>query len=424
MTLLRFFIITIFFLPFGLVAQTFYHTGSTVDADRVPKAGILLAGGATDNDNGMIWLIKRANGGDVVVLRASGSDGYNDYIYSELGIKVNSVTTIVINGSAQANKDTVCQAVQNAELIFIAGGNQWRYYNDWKGTCLQIALNKHINEKNAPIGGTSAGLAVLGEVVYTAQYSSATSQQALGNPFHSNITLANDFLQVPFLEETITDSHYNNPDRRGRHTTFMARMIKDWQMNAKGIGINEFTAVGVDENGIGHVFGNPNSTDYAYFIKSNAAPETCEAGQPLHWVKNNQALTVYRIKGNIQGSNTFNLQDWQTGEGGEWFYWYVDNGVLKTTAAPELDISNPLNPDQNGLNFFPNPVKGYLNIENTSATPIKSVTLYDLAGRMIDVMVTETSSDLRIDISDLRSGAYVLRIARGDELVSKKIIKN
>ncbi len=96
-----------------------------------------------------------------------------------------------------------------------------------EGTCLQEKLNAHVNEKNAPIGGTSAGLAVLGEVVYTAQNFSVTSEQSLGNPYHTYISLANDFLDVPFLDEVVTDSRYNNPDRRGRHTVFMARMNKD-----------------------------------------------------------------------------------------------------------------------------------------------------------------------------------------------------
>jgi cyanophycinase-like exopeptidase len=423
MALRRIFILSIFFLPFELAAQTFYHTGSTVDVDPMPEAGILLAGGSTDNDNSMKWLIQRANGGDVVVLRASGSDGYNEYIYSELGVKVNSVTSIVINGSAQANKENVCKAVQNAELIFIAGGDQWNYYNDWKGTCLQTALNKHVNEKKAPIGGTSAGLAVLGEVMYTAKNSSATSGEALGNPFHSNVTLARNFLQVPFLEQTITDSHYNNPDRRGRHTAFMARMMKDWQMDAKGIGINEFTAVGVDENGIGHVFGNPTISDYAYFIKSNRAPETCESGQPLHWVNDKQALTVCRIKGNTQGSNTFDLSNWQTAEGGEWFYWYVENGVLKMKSAPELTVNDPLKPDHQVLNIFPNPVAEYLHVENTSAKPISSVLLHDLAGRLMDVQVFLSTTGLKINFSGLDAGAYILMISREDDVVTQKIIR-
>lgn len=41
-------------------------------------------GGATEHDKAMRWFLREANEGDIVVLRASGIDGYNDYFYSEL----------------------------------------------------------------------------------------------------------------------------------------------------------------------------------------------------------------------------------------------------------------------------------------------------------------------------------------------------
>ena len=44
----------------------------------------------------MQWFLEQANGGDVLVLRASGSDGYNQYLYNDLGINVNSVESIVL----------------------------------------------------------------------------------------------------------------------------------------------------------------------------------------------------------------------------------------------------------------------------------------------------------------------------------------
>ena len=46
-------------------------------------------GGATEDDNAMKWFLEQANGGDVLILRTSGSDGYNQYFYSQLGISVN-----------------------------------------------------------------------------------------------------------------------------------------------------------------------------------------------------------------------------------------------------------------------------------------------------------------------------------------------
>jgi len=398
-------------LPLSAFSQTFYHTGSTEDKDTVAQFGILLAGGGSDNNNAMRWLLRLANGGDVVVLRATGSDGYNNYMYSELGVNVNSVTSIVIKGSSQANNPEVCKTINQTELIFIAGGDQWYYYNEWKGTCLHDAINYHVNEKNAPIGGTSAGLAVLGEVVYTAQYSSATSLQALGNPFHRNITLANDFLQVPFLENVVTDSHYDNRDRKGRHVAYMARMIKDWQMDAKGIGVNEHTAVGVDKTGKAHVFGSSQHPDFAYFIQANSQPEICENGVPLHWMDDQKALSVYRIRGNAQGTNTFDLVDWQSGNGGDWFHWYVDEGVLNIHEANYLDINYYELPNNKPLlNIYPNPASDYLYVENNTDQPITSYSIFDITGRIIMHGESQEADLLSLNISQLILGTYILRV--------------
>ena len=341
---LRFtFLISLVFFVLSTFSQTFYRTGSDEDIETEPTFGILLAGGASDNNDGMAWLAERANGGDVVVLRASGGDDYNNYIYSGLGVQVNSVTTILIQNLEQANNPEVCEAIENAELVFIAGGNQWNYYSHWKGTCLQNALHAHVNEKSAPIGGTSAGLAVLGEVVFTAQNGSVWSSEAMGDPYHFRVTLSDEFLEIPFLENLVTDSHYDyiyndGNNRHGRHFAFLARMVTDWDMNAKGIGVDEFTAVAVDENGTARVFGNPSFDDYAYFLKANHEPEVCENGQPLTWYQNKKAVSVYKLKGDVSASGTFDLTTWQDGEGGDWFYWYAQNGNLGYAAEVIFEI--------------------------------------------------------------------------------------
>jgi len=44
-----------------------------------------------------------------------------------------------------------------------------------------------------PIGGTSAGLAILGEFSYAALEGSATTAEATANPFHENVTLEEIF---------------------------------------------------------------------------------------------------------------------------------------------------------------------------------------------------------------------------------------
>ena len=46
---------------------------------------------------------------------------------------------------------------------------------------------------------------------------------------------------------------------------------------------------------------------------------------PLEWNADNQAIKVYNIKGTVNGENSFDLNSWSTGTGGEWQEWYVLN---------------------------------------------------------------------------------------------------
>ena len=214
-----------FALFFGLTVQaqtyTSWKVGSTTDVTTTTTGGICLMGGGTDNDDAIKWMFQKAGGGDVVVLRSAGTDGYNTYMYSELGVPVNSVETIIIDTRAKASIAAIATKIRNAEALFIAGGDQATYVSYWKDTPVEDAINYLINTKKVPVGGTSAGCAILGQYYYSAANSSVTSAQALANPYASGVTIGvNDFLSSPYLANVITDTHYDNPDRRGRQTTF------------------------------------------------------------------------------------------------------------------------------------------------------------------------------------------------------------
>src|SRR5688572_20937039 len=85
-------------------------TGDAADVTVPTELGIVLMGGSTDVDQALQWMIDRAKGGDVIIIRASGSTGYNDYIY-ELG-KVNSVETLLIDSREKALKESVGKRIR------------------------------------------------------------------------------------------------------------------------------------------------------------------------------------------------------------------------------------------------------------------------------------------------------------------------
>lgn len=321
------------FLAHGGIAQSIIKgstsssigiTGDTADVNVPTVNGYVLGGGSTDVKEALRWMIDRAKGGDVVIIRASGATGYNDFIYGLGG--VNSVETLLINSRESAQNPATAARIRQAEMLFIAGGDQGNYVKFWQDTPVEEAINYLIHTKKAPVGGTSAGCAVLGGVSFAALNDGINSTEALTDPFDTKMTLLNGgFIDIPILKNVITDTHYSNRSRHGRHLAFLARMKKDWKMKAKGIGVDEKTSVCIDEKGIAHVFGN----QAAYFLEATPKkPELCEAGKKLTWNRNGKAVKIFKINATLEGSGTFDLNQWKPLTTGTAGHWYAENGVL------------------------------------------------------------------------------------------------
>lgn len=422
------FSILFFIFPLSFFAQNYtsYFTGDLADVTTNHQYGVCLMGGATEHDEAMRWFLLKADGGDVVVLRASGSDGYNDYFYSELGVTINSVETLVINNTAGGIDPYVLQQVANAEAIWFAGGDQYNYVSFFKDNEMEALLNEHINVKQAVIGGTSAGMAIMGGYYFDAANGTVTSSQALNNPYHSKVSLGiHDFIEIPFFENVITDTHYDDPDRRGRHTAFLARFSTDVGLRSFGIACNEYTAVCIDENANAFVYGDyPNYEEYAYFLQANCVtdfqPENCTSGNPLTWIGDNDAVRVYKVPGTQTGENTFNINDWKTGSGGAWEHWFVDNGTISYTPGenPNCNILGQNTFEELQVSVYPNPFIDHIYVNSTSEI---EYVLYDLFGREIK---TGTLKSEIINTDKLSSGIYFLKVFSEQKSKIVKLYKN
>ncbi len=417
-----------FILPFFTLSQTYtrYIVGDTNDVVTIPEYRITLMGGATEHDSASKWFLQGANGGDVVVLRTSGSDGYNSYFYSGLGVTLNSVETIVMHSPGAAFEPYIINRIKNAEALWFAGGNQWDYVSYWNNTPIDSAIHYLIHVKKASIGGTSAGMAIQGGLVFTAQYGTVTSATALNNPYHTNVTLLkHDFIHHPILENVITDTHYDSPDRRGRHTAFIARIMQEDSVDTYGIACDEYTAVCIDSTGIARVYGDyPTYNDFAYFIQPNCVmpntPEVCIPSTPLTWNRSQQALKVCKIAGTNTGNHTFNLNDWKTNTGGTWEDWYVNTGTLYTQAGTPPNcttVINDFNDYTNEIEIYPNPAFGQVNIK---ASIDSYLYLCNTLGQVKIQQKLHTGINT-IDISSLSSGIYTIFIHTGLQVVYKKL---
>jgi cyanophycinase len=294
----------------------YFHVGAGEGAKVGPKSGYLLAGGGDAPDDAYRWFTRHAGGGDAVTIGASGDDAMNKVLL-DAGI-VASASTLLFHSREDSSDPFVTETIRKASAIFIAGGDQWNYIRMWKGTPVAQAINELIH-KGFPVGGTSAGLAVLGEFSFSAEHDSITSKQALANPFDPAVAITDNFIRIPLLKGVITDTHFVKRDRMGRTLVFLARLLQDGKARpASSIAVDEGNAVLLEGDG-GATLSGPGC---AYFLRTTAAPQVCEAGKALSF----GGISVYRL-GN---SGKFDVKHWR-GEGGTAYTLSVEDGAVRST---------------------------------------------------------------------------------------------
>jgi cyanophycinase-like exopeptidase len=301
-------------------AYRYYVAGNPDDVVTETRGLLVMQGGGTDVDINYQRMGEFAGGGDFLVLRASGDDDYNEYIYKLCNC--DSVETIVVDSRDAAYERFVARKIRRAEALFIAGGDQSNYVRFWKGTAVEDAIH-FVAAKPAPIGGTSAGMAVMGQFSYSAMSpESLTAAVALSNPFHVDLTLERDFLNLAGLENVITDQHLIERDRIGRTVAMLARLLHDdWTSTGQAIAADRETSVHLDPaTGIAEIFSTAtHSTPYVYFMRSLSEATVCEPEKPLSI----QDVSVYRVA----PGGTFDLKNW-TGTGGLAYTFSVNDGQL------------------------------------------------------------------------------------------------
>ena len=255
-----------FIILFLIIPSSIYTQGS-----------VMMVGGGGENygawsDEPYGWFVEKAGYGKIINIDVDEtSDWYPSY-FESLGANITS-HDLQIATIEEANSFSVFQELLSADGIFIEGGDQWDYISTWKNTYVQTAIQT-IYENGGVIGGTSAGLAVLGEVVFDGQNGSLTSNQAAYNPYHYRVSITDDFLDI--LPGVFTDSHFNERGRLARLTVMLARRNQDNDEDLLGIGVEYKTAFCVDENMIGTVHGEM----VTIIHQSDSSEIQCIANEP------------------------------------------------------------------------------------------------------------------------------------------------
>jgi beta-aspartyl-peptidase (threonine type) len=246
---------------------------------KTEPALLLVGGGAWDYD-AFRWYAAKAGHGHIVILRASGAGEAGEEMFAKVG-GVTSVETFVFDDRKAAYDPRVIAALARADGVYIAGGDQANYVRFWKGTPVAAAIDR-LAAQGRPIGGTSAGLAIMGGRGYGAMDGgSIESAPALRDPMGPAVTMVGDFLHLPHMAHIVPDTHFTVRDRLGRLIAFVAQVRATADARAVGIGVDQGAALCVDGKGIGRLMSPPGG--YAWLVQPDGAPQTAVAGKPLDY---------------------------------------------------------------------------------------------------------------------------------------------
>lgn len=221
------------------------------------------------------WMVEKSGNGRAIIIGAVPLEN-DERIELLKGLGALEVDAIVVDES-NADDPAVASRISRCSLVFIRGGAQDRYVNWWKGKATEKAI-REVFQRGGVIAGTSAGCAVLGQIVYDANVGSLTAQQAVSNPNHPNLTLTKEFLS--FVPGVLFDTHFSERGRLPRLAMMLSACGLITPKPILGIGVDPRTALCIEPDGTAQVRGEGTITLLLPWIDpSSVQPEILNAAQ-------------------------------------------------------------------------------------------------------------------------------------------------
>lgn len=237
------------------------------------------------------------------------------------------------------------------------------------------------------------------------------------------------------------------PESYLRYTSDGGNTIQ-YAYNNAGARIGETTAVGIGDGDVWYIGGDydlyrsedtnfkwlptkgPTSyaLQYGTFFIANGSNSYCIT-------KNYPGITIFKTTDN--GLNWFNQFDDTTSRSIAGFApaqqiafllaSYDSLGtekwkILKTTDGGGAPLTEVRDHFESNISLLPNPTTGIITVHNTPANITKATVLNLLGERVLEI-AHPNSSDFTLDLSKLPAGTYFARFMVGEEVITRKILK-
>lgn len=212
------------------------------------KGNLIIIGGAEDKEGDkeiLSYVAQQVKGEKDLLVIATVATEYPklaaekyERIFSELGVK--NIKALEVSTRKDCNDDDNIKMIQEASLIFFTGGDQLRITSILGGTPIYNEMNTMI-KKGCYFVGTSAGASVMSDTMIV-------GGEDEESPRKCTLKMAPG---LGFLQSVIIDQHFAQRGRIGRLLAGIAQ-----NPGVLGIGIDEDTAIVVDNEGLLQVIGS------------------------------------------------------------------------------------------------------------------------------------------------------------------------
>ncbi|PHS61951.1 MAG: peptidase S8 [Flavobacterium sp.] len=177
-----------------------------------------------------------------------------------------------------------------------------------------------------------------------------------------------------------------------------------WTLKTSGgttVASNSYSTANPDGSSITETINNLASGDYVFTITDSYGDGICCA-------YGNGSYTLSSSVGTIVSGGSFTSSD-------------VTNFCVDSSKAPTSNETSLSNITDSDIRIYPNPVKFVLEITTMDVT-IDSIKIFNMYGALVKT-INLSGSRANVDVSQLASGAYFIRFISGDNVITKKFIK-
>ncbi|WP_300603263.1 cyanophycinase [Niabella sp.] len=213
---------------------------TTLAAYSQNKGSLFIIGGGDRSPQLMQELVKtagfRANDYIVILPMATGiPEESAAFISGQLAeICKNPITSFNFSGEQANSHQSWIDSVRNARLIYIVGGDQNKFMDVVKGSRLFTAMHQAF-ANGATISGTSAGAAVMSEIMITGEERDKSDKDSFREIKRNNAVTTQG---MGFITSAIVDQHFIKRSRYNR----LLSVLSD-HPDKTVIGIDESTAI-------------------------------------------------------------------------------------------------------------------------------------------------------------------------------------